>query len=564
VGAIQAVIGVDIGTTSTKSVVFDTKGAMLGRYSVDYPLLQPRPGWAEQEPDAITYAAVRSMRGAIDASGLDGASVIAVGVSSAMHSIIAVDEVGMPLTRSITWADGRSEGEARRIKRESEGIYHRTGTAIHPMSPLPKLVWLRDNFPEVWARAAKFVSIKEYVLYSLFGEWVVDRSLASATGLLNIHSLEWDEQALAIAGIGTDRLSALQAGTYRLQGMKQTYADRMGLDAQTPFFLGGSDGALANIGVGAIGPGEMAVTIGTSAAVRMMTNQPLTDKEQRTFCYHVADRSYIIGGATNNGGIVLQWLRESMFAEGNRGIGGRGEAGYREVDDREAGQEAGNREAGNPEAGNPEAGNREAGKQGDEFLSVAAVEARESFDALLEEAAQVSPGANGLLFLPFLTGERAPIWNSEARGTFFGAGLEHRREHFVRAGLEGVMLGVLSVAEALKDLAGPAREVRASGGFARSPLWRQMLADMLGQEIRVPRVTEASALGAAVMALQGAGELAHWSEAKAWIPIEETLEPNLRVTETYRELLAMYTRLCGVLPESFAAMAEFQRKQHKG
>jgi gluconokinase len=257
---------------------------------------------------------------------------------------------------------------------------------------------------------------------------------------------------------------------------------------------------MANVGVGAIGPGEMAVTIGTSAAVRMMTDKSLTDEKQRTFCYNVAESSYIIGGATNNGGIVLQWMRDALYA------------------------------------------------------------GEKSTEELLGAARGIAAGSEGLLFLPFLTGERAPIYNSEARGTYFGMHLGHRREHFVRAGLEGVMFAVLSVAEALKDLAGPAREVRASGGFAKSPLWLQMLADMLGQEVQVPRVTEASALGAAVLAMQGLGEMQDWSRIKEWTPIAHRVEPNLRDAELYRELFTVYEQLRGALPEHFASISAFQRK----
>jgi gluconokinase len=525
-GAGQAIIGIDIGTTSTKSVAFRRDGSMLGSYSVEYPLLQDQPTWAEQEPEVIVQAVIRSVKGVLDRTGLKGEDVAAVGMSSAMHSLIAVDAGGRQLTRSITWADGRSESQARRIREQLNGkeIYSRTGTSIHPMSPFPKLVWLRENRPDIHISAAKFVSIKEYVLYQLFGEWVVDHSIASATGLLRLDTLNWDEEALRIAGIGAERLSELKPGTYVLQGLGIRYAEQMGLAADTPFFLGGSDGAMANLGVGAIGPGEMAVTIGTSAAVRMMTNKPLTDEKQRTFCYHVAETSYIIGGATNNGGIVLQWLRDSLFA------------GRKVVMD--------------------DGGNGSGG--------LAAGKIKDTYEELLELASYVSPGAGGLLFLPFLTGERAPIYNSEARGTYFGMHLGHRQEHFLRAGLEGVMLAVLSVAEALKDLAGQAREVRASGGFAKSRLWLQMLADMLGQEVSVPRVTEASALGAAVIAMQGLGEMADWSHLKEWAPIAERIEPNLRNTDIYRELFGIYERLCGQLPEHFAAVSDFQKKYGGG
>lgn len=509
----QAMIGVDVGTTSTKSVVFNMNGEMLSSFAVEYPLLQDQPGWAEQEPDVIVQALVQSVKGALQRSGLSKEAVAGIGMSSAMHSLIAVDAGGHSLTRSITWADGRSELEARRIREQLGGkdIYRRTGTPIHPMSPLSKLVWLRENRPIIWSKAAKFVGIKEYIVYQLFGEWVVDHSVASSTGLFALESLDWDEQALSVAGVGKERLSALKPGTFRMQGMNAGMAEQMGLLASTPLFLGGSDGAMANVGVGAIGAGEMAVTIGTSAAVRMMTNQPLTDANERTFCYSVADSAYIIGGATNNGGIVLQWMRDSLFAGAGRVDGAGGEV-------------------------------------------------KDTVEELLAAAARVAPGAQGLLFLPYLSGERAPIWNAEARGTYFGAHLGHKQEHFIRAGLEGVMLAVLSVAEALKDLAGAAREVRASGGFTKSPLWLQMLADMLDQEVCVPRVTEASALGAAVMAMQGLGEIGNWSQVKEWTPVAQRIEPNKASAQVYRELFALYERLSAMLPEHFAAVTAFQRK----
>ncbi|MFC4601396.1 gluconokinase [Cohnella hongkongensis] len=498
----KAIIGIDIGTTSTKSVVFGENGRQLGSFAVEYPLLQEQPGWAEQEPETILRALARSVRGAVEQSGLGGDRIAAAGFSSAMHSVIAMDEAGRPLTKSITWADGRSEPQVRMI-REREGgmdIYRRTGTPIHPMSPLPKLMWLRERRPDIWSAAHKFVSIKEYVIHRLFGEWVVDPSLASATGLLRLDTLVWDEGALKTAGLNADRLSELKPVTYRLEGMNRELASDMGLPPDTPFFLGSSDGALANLGVGAVGPGDLAVTIGTSAAVRMMTDRPLTDERMRTFCYSVADSTYVIGGATNNGAIVLQWMRDSLFG------------GHKTIEE------------------------------------------------LLEAAAGVSAGADGLLFLPFLSGERAPIYNAEARGTYIGANLGHGQGHFARAGLEGVLFAVLSVAEALRQLAGPAAEIRASGGFAKSPLWRQMLADMLGQEVCVPRVTEASAFGAAMTAMRGLGELMDFGRAKEWAPIAERLQPDERKHAVYRELFGIYERARDELLGRFAELAEFQRK----
>lgn len=283
---------------------------------------------------------------------------------------------------------------------------------------------------------------------------------------------------------------------------------RMGIHPDTPFVIGASDGVLANLGVGAIGAGETAVTIGTSGAVRTVIDQPRTDELGRTFCYALTDRHWVIGGSTNNGGIMLRWLRDEFAAS--------------EV-----------------------AAARQLGK--------------DPYEMMIEEASRIPAGSEGLLFLPFLSGERAPYWNANARGMFFGISLHHKRQHFIRAVLEGVVLSVCTVGTALGDLAGQATDIRASGGFARSAVWRQMLADMMGREVIVPESHEASSLGAAALALYAIGEMEDLTEIKNWIRIRHRHQPNPQNRKTYMELYAMYERLYYKLQDEFDIIAEFQR-----
>lgn len=509
----QVVIGLDIGTTSTKAVAFGPRGQIRATHAVDYPLIQPQPSWAEQDPDQILQAVVDSVRSVMLKAKAVPKDVLAIGMSTAMHSLIALEADGKPLTRSIIWADNRSVLQSQRILQEYAGhdIYKRTGTPIHPMSPLSKILWMKEEEPEIFARTAKFVSIKEFVLHRLYGRFVVDYSIASATGLFHLETLQWDEEVLGLLCINKDQLSQPVPTTHILTEMNQDKASSMGIHPNTPFVIGASDGVLANLGVGAIGPGETAVTIGTSGAIRTVIEKPRTDEKARTFCYALTDRHWVIGGPTNNGGMALRWLKDEFAA---------------------------------PEV--------KAAKQ----------LGRDPYDLMIERAEKIPAGSEGLLFLPFLAGERAPYWNANARGLFFGISLHHKREHFIRAVLEGVILSVFTVGVALRDLAGDAVDIRVSGGFSRSAVWRQILADMMGREVLVPESHEASALGAAALALHAMGELDELEEIKDWIAIRHRQQPNPQHTETYFELYKMYDRLYHKLKDEFDRMADFQGRHH--
>ncbi|YCA43626.1 gluconokinase [Bacillus sp. JZ8] len=506
------VLGVDIGTTSTKAVLFSPAGKVIEKHGVEYPLFSPTPATAEQDPEMIFAAVIESIKETVAKSNVNAEDIVCVSFSSAMHSIVAVDKKGEPLTKCITWADNRSAHWAQKIMDEYNGheIYLRTGTPVHPMAPLSKLLWLKEEHNELFSAVHKFVSIKEYVFYKLFHEYVVDYSIASATGMFNLRNLDWDEEALEVAGVTKDHLSKPVSTTYSLTGLDEKFAQETGLLASTPFVVGASDGVLSNLGVDAIDPGVVAVTIGTSGAIRAVTNKPVTDPKGRIFCYALTDDHWVIGGPVNNGGMIFRWVRDQL--------------GEQEI------QKA-----------------KELGKN--------------SYDLLTEMASNVKAGAEGLIFHPYLAGERAPLWDANARGSFFGLGLHHKREHMVRAVLEGILFNLYTVLLALSELIGEPKKIKATGGFARSEVWRQMMADIFGQEVTVPESFESSCLGAALLGLYSIGEIDSLNAVSSMVGETHQHTPNEENAQTYQELSSIYIRLARLFKEEYANIAAFQEKQ---
>jgi len=497
---VEYFIGLDIGTTSTKAIIYDSSGVVVASSGSDYPIIVPRPSWAEQSPDTILQAVIQALKNVIVHAKIQVSEIQAIGISSAMHSLIAVDASGDPLTNAIIWADNRSAVQAEYLKQTDLGhaIYLDTGTPIHSMSPLTKIMWMREEDPVTFAATAKFISIKEYILFRLYGKYVVDYSIASATGLFNLKQRKWDDRALHTAGIRVDQLSELVPTTYTLKGMQAKYVELIGIWHDLPVVIGASDGALANLGVGAIEPHQVSLTVGTSGAIRRVMPEPVLDTQGRTFCYYLTDNHWIIGGATNNGGVALQWYMD-QFCSG------------------------------------------------------------ESHDAVIESARATKPGAEGLLFLPFLLGERAPYWNADARGSFFGIALHHKKEHFARAVLEGIIFSLYSVGKVLSELTEDITEIRVTGGFAQSDLWTRIVADIFGSTVLHPINHEASSIGAAMLAMLAIGNVSSLEDAIRPIKIKQRMECNLQHHQTYQTIHAIYERVYVKLIEEYKLISAFQK-----
>ncbi|SDM23788.1 gluconokinase [Sediminibacillus halophilus] len=506
----QVVIAIDIGTTSTKILAYDKAGNTWAEEEQEYPLYTPHPGWKEQDPEEIFQSMKTALRLVLKAveekDGIPGG----VGFSAAMHSLIAMDESGNPLTGSLTWADQRSVEETEELKNgEGHAIYLRTGTPIHPMSPLTKLLWFRKHDSDTFERASKWISIKEYVFYRLFDRYIVDYSIASATGLFNLEQLDWDEKALALTGISKKQLSNPVPTTHLVSGLSVESAKELGLPADIPFVIGASDGVLANLGVGAIEPGSVACSIGTSGAIRTVVSKPSVDPKGRIFCYALTDDQWVIGGPINNGGITFRWARDNLFP-----------------DIKKQAKQAG----------------------------------RDPYDDLAAIASKVKPGSDGLLFFPYLTGERAPYWNADTKGVFFGLTLDHSRDQMIRSVLEGVIFQMYTVVIALIEAGVEPVEFRANGGFARSELWRQIMADIFETEIIVPESHQSSCMGAAWLTMYKLGMVERLSDIKELVKTKVKHAPVKANSDAYNKLKPLFIRLARDLQSDFGVMADIQRQ----
>ncbi|ARW08978.1 gluconokinase [Bacillus atrophaeus] len=502
-------LGIDIGTTSTKAVLFNENGVVIQKESIGYPLHTPDISTAEQNPEEIFQAVILSTAKIMQQHSQKKISFISF--SSAMHSVIAMDENDQPLTPCITWADNRSEGWAHKIKDELNGheVYKRTGTPIHPMAPLSKIAWIANDRPEIASKAKKYIGIKEFIFKKLFDEYVVDYSLASAMGMMNLKDLDWDEEALKIAGITTDHLSKLVPTTEIFHNCSPELAKQMGIDPKTPFVIGASDGVLSNLGVNAIKKGEIAVTIGTSGAIRTIIDQPQTDEKGRIFCYALTENHWVIGGPVNNGGIVLRWIRDE-FASSE--------------------------------------------------IETATRLGIDPYDVLTKIAERVRPGADGLLFHPYLAGERAPLWNPDVRGSFFGLTMSHKKEHMIRAALEGVIYNLYTVFLALTEcMDGPVTRIQATGGFARSEVWRQMMSDIFESEVVVPESYESSCLGACLLGLYATGKIESFDVVSDMVGSTYRHTPKEESAKEYRTLMPIFINLSRALENEYTQIANYQR-----
>lgn len=504
----ERIIGLDIGTAGARAVVFDPNGGVYAVATNEYPTITLHPGWGEQEPEVILQGVVKTLADAVAKAGLKPHEVTGIGISSVMHSLIALDAEDKPLTNAWLWVDSRAAVEAAEIKAEVDpkAAYRRTGCPIHAMYAPAKARHLRKHNPELFNRTSRFVSTKEYVITRLFGQRVVDYGIASGSGLLNMERKSWDEEVAAMGGIRPSQLSELVEPTTLLRGMRPEFASAIGILPETPVAVGSSDGPLSSLGVGAVKPGQMNATIGTSGAVRAVTDRPTVDPECRTWCYYLAEDRWVAGAAINNAGIVYRWVR-------------------------------------------------------DDLLRVPPDEKEQAYQAMDREAASIPAGSNGLIFLPFLAGERAPYWNADARGVLMGLSLSHTQAHVVRATLEGVAYRMQSIFTALQDVAGKPNEVRATGGFTKSELWVQILADMFGHTLRVPVVREASAFGAAYLAMLGLGIVKGFEQIASMFTIEREYVPDRRAHETYLRLYDTYIRLYWHLQDQFSEIAAIQREE---
>ncbi|GAB2566018.1 gluconokinase [Spirosoma areae] len=470
-------VGVDVGTTNVKALAMPANlNQILAHASAPLTTLHPAPGYAEQDPAEIWSAFVQVMAEVCREVAKGGHQITHIAFCTAMHSLLPMDDEGSPLGNAILWSDNRAEVQASELRtaqaKLGKAIYKETGTPLHPMIPLCKLAWLREHDPRLLHRTARFGSIKEFLWKKLTGEFEIDFSIATATGLFQEKKRQWSQRAMEYAGVRPDQLSTPVPTTHQrtYQPSPETAATQ--LPAGVSLLIGASDGCLANLGAGAIKRGTATLTIGTSGAIRQTVRKPLRDKQGRLFCYYLDEGYYAVGGPTNNGGNVLEWVSEKLTQQDTKTV--------------------------------------------------------------LAEASTIPPGANGLQFLPYLQGERAPLWDASVRGAYLHVDWQHTRAHFIRAALEGVLFNLLSINELLTEYTGSARVIHANGGFAQSTLWVQMLADIAGVPVRLNASNESGSMGAVLLTMKATGLVKSLDEAAERVTFGETFEPDLERHKVYR------------------------------
>jgi gluconokinase len=499
------ILALDVGTTGVKAVAFDLASPWRHVAIREYPLLEPQPGWQVQDPESMMSATTAAAGECTSVVG--GAEVIAVAVSAAMHGLLALDAALRPLTPLITWADARASQQARFLQTSGQaGELHRTtGTPIHPMTPLTKLMWFAQNEPQTWTRARWWVGLKDYLLYQLTGTLVTELSSASGTGLLDMATRTWSPAATALSGVSMDQLPPIVATTATLT-LSPGAAQQVALPAGLPVIAGAADGPLGNLGTRAITPGVAGLSLGTSGAIRMAVPKPQVDEGGALFCYALTDSVWVVGGAVSNGGVVIRWAGDSLAPDVSAPAGGLAD------------------------------------------------------EALLSLAATVPPGSDGLVMVPYLLAERAPLWDPDLPGAYLGLRREHTRAHLIRAAVEGVCRQLAVITDSLDRIA-PVTSVRVTGGTFRSPLWREVMAASLNRPLHLVAAAEGTALGAAALGLFALGRATQLTDAVDQLtpadqPAEMTINPDAAMATTYAELRGSIPRLIAELQAAASLFAE--------
>ena len=488
------VLGIDVSTTATKAIVIDDAGRVAGTGASAYDFSVPAPLWSEQDPELWWSAAQVAIRAALSDACIGGEEIGAVGLAGQMHGAVLLDDADMPVRPAILWNDQRTAEECEEIRRRvgARRLIEVTGNDALTGFTAPKLLWVRKHEPEVWRRISRVLLPKDFVRHRLTGDHAVDRADGAGTLLFDLAARDWSAEVVAALDIDPRWLPPTFEGPDVTGVVTRAAAEATGLAPGTPVVAGGGDQAATAVGVGAIDPGVVALSLGTSGVIFAATDRPLVEPEGRVhaFCHAVPDRWHLMSVMLSAAG-SLRWFRDTL-ALGTR------------------------------------------------------------YAALDDEAASVPPGSDGVWFLPYLTGERSPHPDPLARGAFIGLTVAHDRRHLTRAVLEGVAYGLRDGLDQIiaTGVAVPG-QVRASGGGIASPVWRQILADVLEAELATAGTPEGAAFGASLLAAVGAGWFPSVAQAAEWaVRLEILAEPGPDAS-TYAEAIGTYRALYPALTPIF-------------
>jgi gluconokinase len=503
----DCVITIELGTSAVRVFAFDLNGTIIGSAKGAYPTFHPQPDYSEQDPEQIFITMLYVLKNFLtETVHAKKYKVNILCFSAAMHSVLAIDKNGVPLGNVITWADNRGKDEAKELKNSLPGknIYNATGTPIHPMSPLVKITWMKNKDKDRFKKTYKFLSIKSYIIQQLTGEYIIDYSLASATGLFNIHHMKWDADALGHAGITANKLPDLVSVFHPAGKIRKEYQTSLGLSADTKILAGSSDGCMATLGAGVWGEGKATVTIEDSGAMRVVGKEILKDDKQRFFNYVLTEDYFVSGGPTNNGGVIFEW-----FA-----------------------------------------------KQFGDFKNAYDIES--CIEDLINDASKVAAGSDGLLFLPYLLGERAPIWNANARGVYFGMHINHEQKHFIRATIEGILYEMYSIGKTLEEHRS-IKSLSVNGSFGTIPFCSQLLADIFNKPVTISKNTSSVAQGSFLLSATSMGIYKNLDDAAKTVEFAETFTPNKHNNEVYKKYAGIFENLSTKFNAEFEAIANLQQ-----
>ncbi|MGC9316652.1 MAG: xylulokinase [Armatimonadota bacterium] len=502
-------LGIDVGTTSTRALLIDEGGEVVASHATEYPLHTPRPNWAEQDPHDWWTGTVASVTAVMEQSGVRPREIAGVGLSGQMHGSVFLDESDEVIRPAILWCDQRTARQCDEIT-EAVGAEEVVSETLNPVLTgftAPKIIWLRDEEPEAYARVRRVLLPKDYVRLRLTGEYATEVSDASGTSLLNVPDRRWSELVLDRLELPREWLPEVHESPEVTGQITAEAAELTGLAEGTPVVGGGGDQAAGAVGNGIVSSGVVSVSTGTSGVVFAHLDEPRVDEKLRThtFCHAVPGRWHVMGVMLSAGG-SLRWLRDALCG--------------------------------------PE-------------VEIARNMGIDAYELMTEQAAQAPAGSEGLVFLPYLTGERTPYPNPNARGVFFGLSLRHGKPHLIRAVLEGVAYGLQDSFEIIRQMGVQIDEVRASGGGARSRLWRQIQTDVTGFPHCLINVDEGPAYGVALLAAVGAGIYGSVEEAcEATIRTVDTPRVNERSHRLYRGYHRLYQQLYRQVESSYDEAAE--------
>jgi len=492
-------LGLDIGTSGAKALLISVEGKIVSSKTVSYPLATPHPGWAEQSPDDWWEATVKVIKETVSNNPIDPNQIKGISLSGQMHSSVFLNEKMEVIRPAILWSDTRTSKQCSEIYTKVGGlnrlIHYVSNPALEGFTA-SKILWLKENEPENYQKVKYILLPKDYIRYRLTNELFTEVSDAAGTLLFEVIKKRWSTGLLEKLEINQDLLPPV-LNSFDLAGrVTKLAAENLGLKFGTPVVAGGADNACGAVGSGIIQEGRVMVSIGSSGVVLAQTDNPQPDQEGRIHLFnHACPDSWYMMGVMLSAGMSYEWLQKKLF---------------------------------------------------NNVLDCT------KLDRLAEE---IEPGSEGLIFLPYLYGERTPHNNANARGVYFGISGKHDQRHFTRAVLEGVAFALKDSLELIKDKEVKIKEIRAIGGGAKSRVWQQILADILGEEINLLNVEEGPAFGAALIAGVGVGVYSSFAEAvNRIIKVEKTILPRIQNTQRYNQYYQLYKKLYYSLKEDFKVL----------